>query len=186
MESPRNSCWWPRGERSAAGPAAYAWFPWLPEDYLVGLRGRCSGPEAGLGDVGTGRPRRPCRARARVKGPRRGTARGSGRKTRRGAPRITAESPPAPCPAEAGRAWGRRAAWPVRGSGRGPDAGRATPIGHALCPQASWPCCAVQAAGPQVWDGPLSSLRAGREVTAGRSRASPSGRWGGRREAVSS
>lgn len=62
----------------------------------MGLRGRCSGPEAGLRDVGTGRPRRPCRARARVKGPRRGTARGSGRKTRGGAPRITAESPP-PC-----------------------------------------------------------------------------------------
>lgn len=25
------------------GPAAYTWFPWLPEDYRFGLRGRCSG-----------------------------------------------------------------------------------------------------------------------------------------------
>lgn len=31
------------------GPAADTWFPWLPEDYLFGLRSRCSGPEAGLG-----------------------------------------------------------------------------------------------------------------------------------------
>lgn len=119
----------------------------------------------------------------------RGGARpGAAGEKQEGVPPASQPSPPlpAPCPAEAGRAGGRRAAWPVRGSGRGPDAGRATPIGHALCPQASWPCCAVQAAGPQVWDHPLSSLRAGREVTAGRSRASPSGHWGGRREAVSS
>lgn len=31
------------GLRSAAGPAACTWFPWLPEGYLSGLRGRCSG-----------------------------------------------------------------------------------------------------------------------------------------------
>lgn len=38
------------------GPAADTWFPWLPEDYLFGLRSRCSGPEAGLGVWGLGCP----------------------------------------------------------------------------------------------------------------------------------
>lgn len=73
--------------------------------------------------------------------------------------------PPALRPAEAGRAWGTARGLARQPSGRGGEAGRATPIGHTLCPQGSWPCpccpsCWGRAAGAAGL-GPPSDLAQG-------------------------
>lgn len=42
-------CGWFRGQLQDS--AAYIWFPWLPENYLGGLRGRCSGSGDGASSL---------------------------------------------------------------------------------------------------------------------------------------
>lgn len=75
----------------------------------------------------------------------RGGARpGAAGEKQEGVPPASQPSPPlpAPCPAEAGRAWGRRAAWPVRGSGRGRRQGHAHRPRPVSPGQLALLCCA--------------------------------------------
>lgn len=168
------------GLRSAAGPAACTWFPWLPEGYLSGLRGRCSGWARGCrGGLLAGgalrglshlpdRPpgqgwRKGAASSAREPGTGGGWGQAAGRETRGIWLHSLISSPTSLSP----RGGAGRGQCPVGRSGRGRRAGGPQPLSPGRRP-----------AGPRVRLSSELTPSGGRWVPgAGHSRTSLSGHW---------